>query len=534
MRTTQRPPQRPNPSFSLGNRGVVAPIVAGIAEQGVVTDIVSATGILTRTQVRIKQPLGQSNAEGRGTAAQAPDASGAGYYFNPATGTVTPLVEPVGGAQTGSMWSADALAYYNATGIKTVYVENALTGAPLLPDVAGANWSPSGSLRAEAQADLLACIEAVDARFERVGVEVVILQGENDAINGVAEATYEAAYDEWIDSYVAAVPEIDHVYCIPITGYGTGGGLVRGMDATSLAFQAIRRAQFSVGNSNPNASIAYPGMYAGLSRGYQIDAVHTGQTGLNIAGEAQALQRFDPQAALPVSAILGSQTFTDTTTTGKMSRAATPTVPPGTKCIAIAIATQRLTQAAGYTISATLGKAGGDVTMNAAAYAQSSSSSPACRTHAGIRYLNESDYGLPFSGLTTEQITVTGTSSQNMIDFCVFYLAEEMVPDSEGGQFPAGTASATGAASLQTFAPAIVITAGSAAAASASPLTATFTGATETMDHSLSTGTRAGVGLAGYSVEAVPVSKTVSILLSGTPDHFAVCSVALRRKVAGE
>lgn len=522
------------PSYTLNKRGLIAPIATAIAERGTAIGLMGITGVLTRIQVRVKQILGQSNAEGRGTAAQAPDASGAGYYFNPVTGTVTPLTEPVGGAQTGSMWSADALTYFEETGIRTVYVENALTGAPLLPDTAGSNWSPSGSLRAAAIADLQACIAAVDTMFERVGVEVTILQGENDALAGAVEATYETAYSGWIDSIVAAVPEVDHVYCIPISGHATAGGLVKNMDATSLAFQAIRRAQFGAAASNANASIAYPGLYAGISRGFQVDAVHTGQSGLNTAGEAQALERADPQPAGAVSPILGSQVFTDTTTTGKMSRTVTPTIPLGTKCIQIGIATQRLTQAAGYTISATLGKAGGTVTVKAAAYAQSSSATPSCRTHAGVRYLNESDYGAPLGGLTTEDIVVSGSSSQNMIDICVVYLAEEVVPDTEGGQFPAGTSSSTGTATLETFAPAFVFTVGSAAAASAAPYTGTFTGATELMDHSLSTGTRAGVGVAGYSIEAAPVAKTISILLSGVPDHFAVCSVAFRRKVAGE
>lgn len=90
---------------------------------------------------------GQSNARGRGdyTTSVIPETGTAYQYYS---GTISPAIDPIGPADTGSAWTAFAVSYFRATGRKIAFVPAAVGGSAqaAAADGGNGNWdAPSGS-----------------------------------------------------------------------------------------------------------------------------------------------------------------------------------------------------------------------------------------------------------------------------------------------------------------------------------------------------------------------------------------------------
>lgn len=477
---------------------------------------------------------GQSNAQGRGTAAQSP-AAPTGVYSDGSS--FSALADPVGGANTGSMWPSFANEWFAQTGRRAVICEYAQGGTGLI-HLTDPNWSPTGVMR-QGAADLLRnTITAVDASplYTRQNVYVLWVQGESDAqnINGttVTQALYKDALIDLAEFFADEIPEMETFGVIMIGGTAATNGSVRSMDVQSQYFQQIRKAEYDADADSELITVLYPGLYTAIYRDYMLDALHPEQPMLNIAGKTAAAQLANPQAFGAIDPFIASESFPDSNATAKSSRTVSHTTAANTSCLVVAVAAHRLASGATFTLTATYN----GVAMKQAAYAVSTGSTPNNRSMATVFVLDDALYGSSLANVTANIVVTAVTNTANVIGICAIDAKDVAVPSSEAGAFSTASISTdTLAATLNTFAPSLVVTVAAPAAASASALTATGTGTTEIMDSGQSNGTRAGMTFVGYSEEADPLTdKAISVQSSATLQYGALCVVALRQKVYGE
>jgi hypothetical protein len=474
--------------------------------------------------------VGQSNAEGRGLTASSPP-SPFGVYITGSTITA-PLADPVGGADTGSMWPAFSNEWKNQTGRYSAFVESATGGTPLLPDAAGSNWSPSGSLRAAAVTAANNAIAAIRAssRYRLGNVYFVWSQGEQDAvtINGttITGPLYEAALETLAAYFKTNVPEM-----VTMAVVQTGGEFDQSDEAN---YAAIRLAQENACTDSANLVMAYRGAFSFTARAMMGDNVHYSQAGLNITG-ACAARGLANGAAIPAApAVLAATAYADPAYTAAAGRAANHTTAVGTKMLVVAVSAMRPEANTTYFLdSVTFG--GVALTLCSAEKA-SSSAATAGRVNTSIWYLNETTYGASLSEVTAS-LSVNDTASINIVDWCAIDCdAEGML---ESFYFDAATPADkdAGTVALYTNAPALVIGAGSSAATTGAVLTATLTNLTEAMDHGITNAgaTRAGQFVAGYAAEAAIVNaKSYTATWTATCTALSWVVAAFRGKVSGE
>jgi hypothetical protein len=476
--------------------------------------------------------VGQSNAEGRGTSAEAPGPVSALFVSGSTVTTV--LADPVGGASTGSMWPQFAHDWKRLTGRKAAFVECAEGGTKLLPDTAGSNWSPSGSLRGAAVTAINNAITTLDgSAFVVNNVYLLWCQGEGDAasINGttITGPLYEQALEDLATYFKSNIPDMVTMGVIQ-TGKDAD-------DATEDDFAAIRLAQENACTDSANLVMLYRGAFSFDARGMMEDNVHWSQEGLNLAGKCSATALSSGTAAIPTApGFIASTSYADSSyATAATSRSADHTTSSGTKMLVVAVAAIRAHSNAVFWIDTVT--FGGVAMTRVDTDRASSNGTTLSRATASIFYLNESDYGSSLSGVT-QSVVVTGLNAQtiNLIDWCAIDCDAEGVPESFYFYSPSPANVDTGTAAVCTNTPALVVGLGSSAAASATALTATHTNLTEVMDHGLDNGSgRAGQMTVGYAEEAAIVTeKTYSALWTASCASLVWVVAAFRGLISGE
>jgi hypothetical protein len=366
-------------------------------------------------------------------------------------------------------------------------------------------------------------------------VYVVWLQGEYEAgnINGttITAELYESELETLGAYFASAIPELTQMLVIEIGGQGTGGGAIMAMATSSLNHAAIRNAQIEACEDSANLTLVYPGAYSFLSRGYHSDGSHFNQTGLNIIGTAGARNLADPTPLAAVSAPLAVTNYVDTVTTARASRTISHTTAVGTKCIIVPTGLTRLNSGSSFNLTITYN----GVTLFRTAFATGTSNAPSCRGNAAVHYINESDFGGSLSGVTYN-LVVTPASNCNTFEVAVLDMPEELLPDTEGGQWTTNTTGTVMTGDVSTNGPALIVTMGCTTSDGAAALTATLSGSTEYFDHGLNmSGTRSGQAVFGQTVEAARVvAKSISATWTATCTSLALCLVAFRRKMSGE
>ena len=216
---------------------------------------------------------GQSNAEGRGDSGSSPAVT-AGYEAD-ASG-VTPLADPVGGADTGSAWPAFANAYYSATGIPVAIIEASEGGTALVAaaDNGGGNWSPTGDLYNDMVTLVGAAMTQLDSAGHTATIRGVLWhQGERDAQAGIAAATYQDGLEQFAD-------DVDTEWGVDL--YVLRVGAPNSGDTS--AWQAIRDAQDDTATTSTLVHIVYTDCVDFPGLGWMADNLHYTQTGYNDMG----------------------------------------------------------------------------------------------------------------------------------------------------------------------------------------------------------------------------------------------------------
>lgn len=228
---------------------------------------------------------GQSNARGRGQAeASTPPPPRTAVEVLP-SGRVVPLVDPVHGAGTGSMWPAFTRAYVAATGRGVVFIQAAHGGSCLTDACADGTergrWRPDHpeSLYPQALARTALALDA--ARTALPGTEVrlggwVWVQGEADAGRGVAGEAYRDALSAFLLRAEADLAELAAGDRPEVLVVQTG----RRQSGDTPEWAAIREAQAAAAGHRlaSRAAVTF------ADRGMMGDEVHWNQAGLDVVG----------------------------------------------------------------------------------------------------------------------------------------------------------------------------------------------------------------------------------------------------------
>lgn len=255
--------------------------IAAIADGGENTaeDVRRAlTSVLARadagTPIDVFIVAGQSNAEGRGDSTESPSVNSDSLEYTD-SGLVA-LADPVGGADTGSAWPAFANAYVPIAGKLVCIVETAVGGSALYPDTSGSNWSPSGTLTADAISKAQAALAELESEGYLPTLRGVLwCQGESDAVNGVSQANYKAALINLHERFEASLGELGF-YVFQI------GAAADGSNAAQWA--AIREAQREACAETLRMELVFTGAVDFPARGMMSDNIHYTQAGYNEMG----------------------------------------------------------------------------------------------------------------------------------------------------------------------------------------------------------------------------------------------------------
>lgn len=475
--------------------------------------------------------VGQSNAEGRGTAASSP-AAPAGLYWNGSA--LVALADPVGNADTGSMWPSFSNQWAESTGNRSAFVEAAAGGTTLTPNQSGTNWSALGNLRGAAVTAANAAIAGVNASSYDLGaVYFAWCQGETDAglINGttITGPIYETALEGLGDYFKAQVPSMVTMGVVQTGARSNSSGTVEEKTtASTIRHGPIRLAQYRACNDNANLTMLYTGTESFPQHGWHKDAQHYSQPGLNVGGKCAARQLTDPASPAVFSPYLASEAFPDTAfLPTKATRTVSHTMHASASTLAVAVLTRR-SSTSGYTLTVTAN----GVAMRLAGASRANSGSTSAR--ADIYVLDDALYGAPLAGAA---VSIVVTSSVNLTGIHIAAIDAYGVIEVDANEWDvqAGVSATTTTADISTYQSTLIITAAASSATSASPLTATFIGGTELLDASVTDGTTAAQAVVGYSSESAPVeNKTLSVVWSGNCTHLAQSSIALRASLPGE
>jgi len=477
--------------------------------------------------------VGQSNAEGRGDASLSP-ASPNGIYVN-SSGDITPLADPVGGASPlggatigGSMWPTFSNEWWDLTGNLTAFIERATGGTALIPNQAGSNWSPSGTLRSATVTAVQTAITALEAYpgYTLRNVYFLWCQGESDAqaINGttITGAIYKQALKDLATYFKAQIPQMVEMGVIQSGRYSTNG--------QAAAWAEIRQAQEDACAESSLLRMIYRGSASFLTNGMMVDTVHWNQYGLNKAALAAAIElnSSTPTAIPSAPTILATQNAPTPDTTAVASRTVSHTTHADTKTLIVTLHSARLATNTTFTIT---GVTFNGVAMREVWEQNSANASPACRVNMAHYILDEIMYGGPLGNVTGD-IVCTHSNTANVSDMCFIDLAEDVIPESHALATASSGTTTTGL--ITTNGPALIITGTACVSATIDIPTTVITGATELMDHGLATTKGGSFAVAHETVTSASVDKPLAVTWSHACSTMNQLSIGYRQKVAGE
>jgi hypothetical protein len=229
---------------------------------------------------------GQSNASGKGVAAQSPNPQlDTVYHYYPAALNV--VTDEVGNANTGSAWPSFGITWNKLTGRKICFVPAAVESSAQVAaaDIGAGNWDTSGTLYTTAVSNLNDAITAISAAgYTPVLRGILWSQGETDAVainaTTITANQYTTALTTMVTNFRGTFGS-DLPFYIFRTGTRT--------DQSDVGYLAIRDAQDAFAYSDPlrnrmvfRNTIGFP------SRLLMIDVVHYSQAGYNEMGRIGA------------------------------------------------------------------------------------------------------------------------------------------------------------------------------------------------------------------------------------------------------
>lgn len=483
----------------------------------------------TGTVVDLFIVTGQSNGVGQGTSG--PDATATGYYFNGTS--FSALADPVGNANTGSMWPAFANEWFVQTARKSVWVAAAVGSTRLLDYgmLPSDTWAPTGSLRgaaAVAAQNAVAAIRA-DASFALGNVYFVWVQGEGDAENldgSHTAAQYEQALEDLATYFLGMVPQMTQMVVVR--------SALNINDATKdLGYSQIRAAQESACTDSSLLTMACRSSYSFRTLGYIATNVHYIQPGLNICGKVAARGLNSPESFSATAAIPAPVAYTDTdyaTATGSVTLAHTTNA--SAKFLAVAAVAMRPGSNTTFTITG--------ITFNGVAMTQArvqaDNGTTAGRAVSAIYYLDEATYGGSLSGVTANIVVTCDSAAVNLFEVVAFNATERLYPDYAISTNASTDSQTALPLDFYTGAPALTIAAVGSCGPGAAAATCTWTNmTTEVLDAGGSNGTRIGQGSIAYSQDAAVYGpRTITPTFSGNQNAIALCVASFRKPWNGE
>ena len=238
---------------------------------------------------------GQSNARGRGEAALSPVVPAGAAYEVLQSGSVVPLADPVGRANTGSAWPAFANAYSEATGRGVVIVGQAAGGTAqvaLAGDGPTGHWDVRQPDNRYTRADRVARRALAVAERELPGVRPagwLWIQGGSD-MRRIQDG--RLSLDEYREGLHALARRVGSDWGVPLYLF------VSGTDARedTPAAAAVREVQNEAGALD-EVVVVYREAYTFPARGWMLpDHIHWSQDGLDEAGREGAAVAAEDQA----------------------------------------------------------------------------------------------------------------------------------------------------------------------------------------------------------------------------------------------
>lgn len=236
------------------------------------------------TDVDLFLLAGQSNCEGQGDSATSTKPP-VGMTF---TGSALEhCLDPVGSADTGSMWPSFAREWFIKTGRMAIMIPSYQDGSGLTPeaDTGFGDYSPSGSLRAQSVTDFNTAKSWIQANtsYTIQSENILWCQGENDAyqiaLATITEADYKDALEALATYWDTNIGQ-DMMYVIR-TGRKVSG-------AQEAGYQSIRDAQDDACTDSSLLTMTFTGAVDFAAAGKMVDDVHWDQIGLNEAGKGCA------------------------------------------------------------------------------------------------------------------------------------------------------------------------------------------------------------------------------------------------------
>lgn len=245
--------------------------------------------VLPPTVVDLFVTAGQSNAEGRGVAAESPYVANKTAWALSGSSFIQ-LADPFGGATTGSAWPAFANKWKEITGRSSVWVDQTTGGSALIPAAGPTNWSQGGT-------HYPACVSATNAAVATINanpaytlgnVYICWAQGEQEGLNyngtTITDALYQSAQTELFTALKANIPTLSKIFVSAL------GKLTNG--SNDAQHTLIRNAQAA-----SVAGLAYAHIVFADAVGFvplkMKDNVHYTQAGYNEMGEAMAVGAID-------------------------------------------------------------------------------------------------------------------------------------------------------------------------------------------------------------------------------------------------
>ncbi|MDW3058297.1 sialate O-acetylesterase [Vibrio sp. 1978] len=474
--------------------------------------------------------VGQSNAEGRGESYSSPSCP-TGLYFNGSD--LLRLSDPVGGANSGSMWPSFANEWHSQTGKRAVIIDYAVGGTTLSND---GEWSPSGSLRGNAVNGANNAINAIENSdlYKLENVYFIWLQGESDADNGVSSAIYQSDLEDLAAYFRSQIIQSQPLQVCMIGRKGGTGGVPVDDIGNNNNGTLIRKAQWDAGISSADVNVIYSGATRYLGECHMNDGLHFNQFALNKIGRCCALRLADnyPDSSFstlkkaPFRAVTSTQTVNNEIT-NSLSLTHVPDMYADT-IIVVAGAT-RDSSATNISLNATFN----NVPMRLVSTSKSFSSG---FTRLDFFQITQEEFGIHF-GRKDIEITVNSSSNCNFIGFAVYDLqGVEHVSDvyiDEESLTPTDTLTTN----TPVFEPSIVISAISTIGDGNVAPTTTFSGSSVQTDNGvIDTGSTRVMNLAtGYSQEeSYNTSLQVISTTSQAQTESVMTTLALRRKIKGE
>jgi len=491
--------------------------------------------------------IGQSNAAGVGNSAESPVVTVDAIEMSTGGNIISdPLVDPVGDANTGSMWPAFANEFGTLTNRKIAICEAAGSGNDILPIGVG-DWRPGGTLANTALSACNNCITTLnaDSNYDLGRVFYMMVEGETDAavnidrtepLTGLGADDFNAAIVDLCQWLKDNSDQYDGTIVIP-TGQESSPsnqGVEDFDDGRVIGYCLVRQGTLEAISQNPDLFIqGYVGLFSQTTIKRHVDASHYNQTALNESGKITAKQLNQKDIPLVSSSILDAQAFIRNSDSNVSDLTESYTTPNG--CDFLIVAVSQANNSIGNEPSFNTTVTFNGIEMIPCGWQKCYTNPSSGGIVNRIFFLNEDIYGGSLSNVSAN-IIVENSTVTNQLHFAVvsaqgLYLPDQLIGtpplNAETNSYSLEVVPATGALIISFWSYLITIS---------SIQTCDITGGTEIANGGNIRGTTFSGFAISYKDGVEPLSSNIFTInnFSNEPVILSGISCAFRPKIEGE